>query len=316
MKAEFQQDIMQQNILLQEITRELKTKNQTYEKSSKILENRHQHYAILLKELQKDKHVLMSNLNKARFNKKFETLSLVAISVTVIVFSTSMMDNYSMASDQNIATGNYLVENLRGDIQQTWKVWNVPVDSELVVNVANPDMLTGQQKLIIHEVILSKESHDIDNSLLHKGAKGTYSKHYVGWLGALDDASKSDSKFNIPANIRIIESNKHEGDILIQFTTLRNEDGYSGFTKSIVDGNQILKSNIMIYDIDSISNTQLATILRHEFGHALGLGHSTAPEDLMAPTIETDFPFISPCNVAAITALYNGQTTDEVTCKI
>ena len=91
-------------------------------------------------------------------------------------------------------------------------------------------------------------------------------------------------------------------------------DGYTGYTKSIVEESEILKSFITIYDVSNLSNEQLETITRHEFGHALGLGHSTAPEDLMAPSIDMTYPYISECNVAAIVDLYNGAE-DSTVCE-
>ena len=51
-------------------------------------------------------------------------------------------------------------------------------------------------------------------------------------------------------------------------------------------------------------------------GHALGLAHSTAPEDLMAPKMQTEYPFISPCDVDAIISLYDGQSSSQVVCQI
>ena len=91
--------------------------------------------------------------------------------------------------------------------------------------------------------------------------------------------------------------------------------GFSGYTRSVLDNGEILKSYITIYNVDELEASELATILRHEFGHALGLGHSTDPEDLMAPTILTDFPYISECNVDAMVLLYDGNESSQAVCE-
>ena len=59
----------------------------------------------------------------------------------------------------------------------------------------------------------------------------------------------------------------------------------------------------------------LETVTRHELGHALGLAHSTDPEDLMYPIIETNFPYASECDVDAMISLYDGGNTSEVVCE-
>ncbi|MFQ5476959.1 MAG: matrixin family metalloprotease [Nitrosopumilus sp.] len=56
-------------------------------------------------------------------------------------------------------------------------------------------------------------------------------------------------------------------------------------------------------------------MVRHELGHSFGLAHSTAPEDLMAPMIVTEFPYISDCDLDAIIFLYNGGESGQVVCK-
>ena len=133
--------------------------------------------------------------------------------------------------------------------------------------------------------------------------------------GALNEASNTSTAFYIPKNLEIVDSGV--GDITIKLVDYKDADGNAGFTKSIVDDakNQILKSEIIIYDIDNLSDEKLATVIRHEFGHALGLAHSTAPEDLMAQTIATEFPYISECDVDAIVSLYDEGKLSAVVCE-
>ena len=76
-----------------------------------------------------------------------------------------------------------------------------------------------------------------------------------------------------------------------------------------------LKSDITIFDVDNLTDNQLTTITRHEFGHALGLAHSTAFEDLMAQTVITEYPYISECDVDAIILLYDGGKSSQVVCE-
>ncbi|MDE1767724.1 MAG: matrixin family metalloprotease, partial [Thaumarchaeota archaeon] len=66
---------------------------------------------------------------------------------------------------------------------------------------------------------------------------------------------------------------------------------------------------ITIYDANKLTDNQLATIVRHEFGHALGLPHAIDPQDLMHATIQTDYPYISECDIDAVQSLYDNTTT-------
>ena len=47
----------------------------------------------------------------------------------------------------------------------------------------------------------------------------------------------------------------------------------------------------------------------------MGLAHSTAPEDLMAKTITTEFPYISECDIDAIISLYDKGKLSVVVCE-
>ncbi len=82
-----------------------------------------------------------------------------------------------------------------------------------------------------------------------------------------------------------------------------------------VDNNKIAKAVITIYDINSLSNKDLSSIIRHEFGHAIGLGHSISSDDLMHDIIGNQYAYISKCDIDAIDELYNGNESHEVICK-
>ena len=233
-------------------------------------------------------------------------LSLLPVVVLLILISglgNSIMD---FTNDENPSfKTRHLIENLRGDTVDTWKSWRL-VGTTLNVNILNAKGLSENRIDVIKNAITSEETLEIDDSLTHKGPKGFSSTYYTGWEGALKHIASNDTLYNIPTDFNVITSNGQEGDVIITLSNLRDGDGYTGYTKSVVDGNEILKSFITIYDVTNLTDEQLSTILRHEFGHALGLGHSTAPEDLMAPNIDMTVPYISECNTNAIRDLYNG----------
>lgn len=208
----------------------------------------------------------------------------------------------------------YLTENLRGDTVDTWKLWKLDPEATLVVSIENSKLVDKNKINVIKDAILSGDTISSDDSLTHKGPAGHTSTYFVGWAGALGKASQTETKYHVPTRFKIVESGD-VGNIIITLSTAKDPDGYSGFTKSTVDGNEILKSQITIYDINNISDDMLAAIVRHEFGHAIGLGHSTAPEDLMAPDIILQVPYISECDVSAISHLYDGVAMGRITCE-
>jgi len=185
----------------------------------------------------------------------------------------------------------------------------------LHVNILDNNLATEERIDVIQNIISSEETLDIDNLLTHKGPKGTTSTYYKGWSGALQIAAQQNTELVIPQSFEFSNSKRPLGDITVELSSLSDPDGYSGYTKSVVDRGEILKSHITIYDVNSLSNDQLSTIMMHEFGHALGLAHSSAPEDLMYPIIETNFPYISECMIDGIAGLYDGKKTSEVECQ-
>jgi hypothetical protein len=245
-------------------------------------------------------------------------LILISIAFISIAF-ISIASGYYLSTlnevEDPLMKSRYLIENLKGDTIDTWKFWKINHGSKFYVNLVNSDFLTEEQMVVVKDVIHSDESLEIDNSISHKGPKGISSTFYLGWGGALRSISEP-TKYPIPVDFEINESTIEAGNVNIVFSNSRDTDGYSGFTKSVVDGDNILKSTITIYDTKNLSKNQLATILRHEFGHAIGLAHSTAPEDLMSPLITTPTPYISECDLDAVRALYDGNFEDKVVCKI
>ena len=259
--------------------------------------------------------------NKKLSKKNISIIAGAAITIAIITTGYSILvvdlvgQQYQMTNLGEIKS-RYVIQNLKGDTIDTWLSWRLVDGSTINVNLIEGEKYPDKAE-IVRTVLLSEESIEIDDSLLHKGPKGATSTYYVGWAGALASVSDTPTEFYIPQKFNVIESPRGEGDITIKLTSQSNGDGYSGYTKSIADDsqNQILKSEITIYEVDKLSKAQFETILRHELGHALGLAHSTAPEDLMYPTITTDYPYISDCDVDAMLSLYDGGKNSEVICK-
>jgi len=195
---------------------------------------------------------------------------------------------------------------LREDTQDTWHTWEIEKEQSLQISLTDNKYATPQRIALINEVVMSDETLEIDDNLMHKGPKGNVSTYYLGWHGALN--SITDTKLPVPKNLKFDLTDKATGNIVITLYNYKHPDGYSGFTS--IYGDTMI---ISIYDVERQSTSQLQTITRHELGHAFGLEHATAPEDLMAQNITTWYPYISPCNVMALDALYNGQST--ITCE-
>ena len=264
-----------------------------------------------LKTQEKNLSQEINQIKKEIKKTQSKTLLITELSllpVVVLLFLVSGIGDSLTEStneeDTSLKT-RHLIENLRGDTVDTWKSWRL-VGTTLNVNIINSKGLSEDRIDKMTEAIISEKEFEFDDSLTHKGPKGFSSKYYEGWAGALKQAQKEDTTYNIPTDFNVLTSSGGEGDIIITLSNLRDSDGYTGYTKSVVDGNEILKSFITIYDVNNLSEEELGTILRHELGHAIGLGHSTAPEDLMAPNIDMTVPYISECNLDAIVELYNG----------
>lgn len=320
-------ELEQEKLLLSGSSDELEKKNKNLTKLNNNFLKIFQYQTSASKESDQEKLLLseISN-NQSKENthlkKKYLAVAIagiifVGVFVPYSFYMTSLVGEDYMISNSGSMKSGYLIQNLRGDTIDTYLSWRLVEGETLHVNILNQHLLEPEYVEAVKNVILSTEKIEIDNSLLHKGPQGTASSMYVGWTGALAAAASEETSLHIPVNFSIVESNGGEGDITIEFTNQKNADGFSGWTNSIADEsqNQILKSKITIFDVDTLSKNQLETIVRHEMGHALGLAHSTAPEDLMHPNIETNFPYVSECNIDALQLLYDGGKTSQVVCE-
>ncbi len=323
----------QKSAILSEIEKSLSKKvlnlqeeNKKLNKEKKRIESKFSKDTQTLKELEQEKQILSSiveseskktiNLSK----KYYVTIVLAAVTISAIIipyslYAMTLVGQEYRVEDLDSIKSSYVIQNLKGDKVDTWLSWRL-TDSTLYVNILNAQKYQDKAS-IVRDAILSTQYYEIDDHLLGKAPKGTITKYYLGWAGALDAASQKDTKFPIPKNIQVISSDNGAGDITITLANTRNGDGFAGITKTIADEsqNQILKSDITIYDVENLSENQLRAIMRHEFGHSLGLAHSTAEEDLMHPQLKTEYPYISHCNINAITDLYDGSQKSEVVCE-
>ena len=276
----------------------------------------------IVKAKNKAKHSHFQKKIKKLRSKSLLTITFVILQSFLLLFLVTdsglvQQSELVNANPQSELKSNYIIQNLKGDTIDTFLSWRLVENDVLHINIVNAHKYPEKTD-IIKDVILSTEVLEIDNSLTHKGPKGSTSTFYLGWAGALEKSSQTTTSFYIPKNLEVVDSATGAGDITINLVNYRNGDGFSGWTKSIADEsqNQILKSEITIYDVDNLTDNQLSYIVRHELGHALGLAHSSAPEDLMAPILPADFPYISPCDIDAIISLYDGEKLSQVICKI
>jgi predicted Zn-dependent protease len=317
-------ELEQEKFLLEEINDSVSSQAEDLAKSKHDLEIKLEKESKKSKELEQE-NILLEEMvddeqktNHKSSKKFFSSIAVIAVAVAAgfVVYSyyeNEILVNTVLPIHQNYPS-NYVIQNLQGDTVDTWVAWNVAYGRVINIHVTNTANVPQIMIDAIKDAILSTKTVTIDDSLTGKGPKGTSSTYFIGWEGAIENAYSEPTKRYIPQKFDINGAPNGVGDIEIILTNDVNPDGYSGYTKSIVDGNEILKSKITIFKANKLDPDRLESIIRHEFGHAMGLGHSTATEDLMSPMLP-DYPYISGCDVDTLKGLYDGDKNSKVVCQ-
>lgn len=226
---------------------------------------------------------------------------------------TSSDTNTDQLNPIGLFSSEYIINNLAGDSTSFFQNWKILEGESLTINILNPISISDDSIDIIKKTIFSTETIETGNTIKFSDSENLASTYYIGWKGALEATSKT--KIPIPKNFEIVDSKKSEGDIVVILSNIKDRSGNTGYTKTIIENGQIVKAFITIYDVNSLSKDQLGTIMRHEFGHAMGLDHSTFTKDLMARTIDMTYPYIAHCNIIAISDLYNENSSGTTSCE-
>lgn len=241
-------------------------------------------------------------------NKKTKIIAITTIPTIIIILIFVFSANHYFVATKEIAYGlqsNYEIEDLKGEKIDTWVSWRITPGDPFHIHVQSSPEVTDHRLQMIRDVIFSNDTTKIDNQ--------TY---YKGWDGAVQEVSKRYTKFPIPLHFHTVITDFGNGNIIIKLTNLENADGYSGYTKSIMDvsNHQLLKSEVTIYKVDQLDDEQFKTILRHELGHGFGLGHSDVQGDLMYPMLDDQNYGISECDIQTLAGLYSGEERSHVIC--
>jgi hypothetical protein len=261
-----------------------------------------------IKALEKIKSLEKANY---KFTKKFSLTLIITICALSAVIIFLLLEYYDMSivtntSNKSTLTSGYEIFDMKGEKISTWMVWRTVQGDLFHIHVLESPEVTPQRLADIRDAIFSNQTVVIDGQ--------TY---YKGWMRALNSI-KTSEKLPIPTSFHTSITSNETGSVVIKLTNAENGDGYSGFTQIIADtsSNQALKAQITIYEIDKLTDDELKIILRHELGHAFGIAYSDNPNDVMHLIVSQDRPYISPCDIQTIEALYNGQEKNTVVCTV
>lgn len=160
------------------------------------------------------------------------------------------------------------------------------------------------QVLIIRDANVSQKHVDfVEDAINSKDIINSGKKLFQGWNEGIRQISESHG-VTIPT-LHVQSKLESQDAIIIYLMDKIDIDGYDGYTNLYYDKNgNIEKAFVKIFNVDELNENQLKTIVRHELGHALGLGHTNEKNDLMQSIIDMRHTGISLLNLQTLARIY------------
>lgn len=167
--------------------------------------------------------------------------------------------------------------------------WGFGSEKIIYVLINSESEISENKKAIINDVIMSDKVVMMD-----------YQKYFKGWQGALEQIPYSDKN-----PIKLVFTDEENRTNIISINLKDESSEFDGFTKFELNKNKIVRSDITISNFKNLNDMEFEKILRHEFGHGLGLAHSENINDIMAPILDQVNPYITYDNISTLSLLYD-----------